>query len=1410
MKKVISALLVSIMLLSVVCIAPISASAEGFTKLNAVKYGILNKYTVTDSEKDSDGDFIVGGIQLDPNCTTAQTYESMQSIGFVDKTNIPYVAFKVSAPEDGSYKIKTKYNMGLGTSDGFGDGYFNVVAVNDVEVYKSPVVMQSGEYTDDYTVKLKKGVNIIRILTAVGENFSINPWCNVHALYIEDTLTGIEKGTDIALKTGNATYFNDYNANTSSGTLGGVDVSTVKEFAYTYDSLKIGSVDYVPYFSYTVDVPLSGYYDMSLEFYTGVIGATGYFVLFVDSVKQKVNFIDNQEWYSTVAISAYIPAGTHTITVTSAMGHSTEFYRAWCDFSAFRFHGGDVTESATQIDPVTINDPTRLEAETQSYNNGYTTTEGAGSGGVILGGANWDYGNAQSFAEIQEYFDKSNMLYLTFAVNAPADGSYTLKPGYYWSSSATSHFATVLVNDDDAYKATFVNQGTSGFNAGSINVTLNKGRNIIRVIPFTSDSNAGTGWINYDYLDIDPSLTAADAKSYNRAEAENSSFYGNIEKNAAGQLGNSEIFHMQRAEIKADTFTKNNLTDMPYFTLTVNAPADGWYDMTALVSPEKLFSTSPDYLGVIIDNTNYVYPFRGDTANGNVSDSERYNVNKIDLTTYLTAGEHNLIITAPAPLSTGGGRYMRINFDAVLLYGGLTVSDTQTDPKPDLSVYYEAEDAYLHQYQVGVAENESWHGKNCAFAGSANYTYNVSAEMMPKYLEQNAAYVAFTVEAPADGNYSMQLRFKLGCSSDEQYDSYAEKNGKPYASVVVNGQYYKALHNGKNGWISLSDVLSVSLKKGINVIYAFATTKELEEAIGGVYIDYDYLLMDDSLKAVEHDLYYYGDTNNDKFVNIKDVLRMKKFMADPKTECNEGSANISGDSAYIIDATDVSMLCRMIVDPVGSNEMSWLKLAGQDGDTGITALRSSPYVESWLVDVGDAVTVHYADQIPDGNYTIDVTSTQKQYFEGFGAAMTETSGYNLSFLGKEERTLLMNDLFSSSTGDALNLKFLRQPLGCSDFSVGTPYTYDDVSGDTSLSYFSISRDDKYIIPNIKEAQAINSSLEFVGGVWTAPIWMKTSESWNTASGNVKLSTSYYSTYSNYVVKALSAYKDRGIFIKYLSAQNEPDGNHTIPSTWYDNWAMQSLVNGYLYPAIQNSGIGTKLIAYDFNWFDTNTDNIDRIKGFIKGPSGYLDGKNYGIAFHPYMFNAEVQSVIHNLYPDMPIYVTEAAGNSVHENFFNSANKTVSSLRNYAAMYLYWNIMLDENAGPYLDGMGGGGIGLTEYDTDTGRVKKLSDYYALAHYSKFIDPGAYIVDSTATHDLQYVAAGSNQYTNYVGLMNVAAVNPDGTYSIVVTNTYNKNTRVKILIGNGLALQYNVPAESAVSISWNPATVSQYVK
>lgn len=76
-----------------------------------------------------------------------------------------------------------------------------------------------------------------------------------------------------------------------------------------------------------------------------------------------------------------------------------------------------------------------------------------------------------------------------------------------------------------------------------------------------------------------------------------------------------------------------------------------------------------------------------------------------------------------------------------------------------------------------------------------------------------------------------------------------------------------------------------------------------------------------------------------------------------------------------------------------------------------------------------------------GTSTITITpSVTYQQMDGFGAAMTDSSAYNIyNSLTSAQQTALMQRLFSSSSG--IGLTMLRQPMGASDFSAqGTSVT----------------------------------------------------------------------------------------------------------------------------------------------------------------------------------------------------------------------------------------------------------------------------------------------------------------------------------------------------------------------------------
>ncbi|HNY13232.1 MAG TPA: hypothetical protein PKK26_16710, partial [Candidatus Wallbacteria bacterium] len=154
--------------------------------------------------------------------------------------------------------------------------------------------------------------------------------------------------------------------------------------------------------------------------------------------------------------------------------------------------------------------------------------------------------------------------------------------------------------------------------------------------------------------------------------------------------------------------------------------------------------------------------------------------------------------------------------------------------------------------------------------------------------------------------------------------------------------------------------------------------------------------------------------------------------------------------------------------------------------------------------------------------TVDESKTYQQ-MDGFGVSLTDSASWLLSYkLDARTRAAVMNRLFGPA---GISLCILRQPIGASDFAWRT-YTYDDVSGDRSLKRFSISRDEPYIIPMIKEALRRNPAIKIIATPWSAPAWMKYRT--NKANGTGKLKAENYPVYASYFVKFIEAYRTLGI------------------------------------------------------------------------------------------------------------------------------------------------------------------------------------------------------------------------------------------------------------------------------------------
>ena len=181
----------------------------------------------------------------------------------------------------------------------------------------------------------------------------------------------------------------------------------------------------------------------------------------------------------------------------------------------------------------------------------------------------------------------------------------------------------------------------------------------------------------------------------------------------------------------------------------------------------------------------------------------------------------------------------------------------------------------------------------------------------------------------------------------------------------------------------------------------------------------------------------------------------------------------------------------------------------------------------WEIPAGPAPTL-----LP-GAVTLEIgLSPLPHPVNGFGAAVTASSCCNLSLMTQDERAKLLSDLYGP---EGLNMNAARLTIGSSDYSPEA-YTYADTPDDPGMVYFSMARDEKYVLPVQKEIVSFRSDLFLFASPWSPPAWMKTGG--RIAGGCMR--DKYLDAYVRYFIKYLTAMRERGISIHAVSPQNEPE------------------------------------------------------------------------------------------------------------------------------------------------------------------------------------------------------------------------------------------------------------------------------
>ncbi|MER8068604.1 ricin-type beta-trefoil lectin domain protein [Streptomyces sp. NPDC094034] len=472
-----------------------------------------------------------------------------------------------------------------------------------------------------------------------------------------------------------------------------------------------------------------------------------------------------------------------------------------------------------------------------------------------------------------------------------------------------------------------------------------------------------------------------------------------------------------------------------------------------------------------------------------------------------------------------------------------------------------------------------------------------------------------------------------------------------------------------------------------------------------------------------------------------------------------------------------------------------LTTAGLSGLSAGTAHAAGEQVNIWLTTTDDSggrhVTRGLQQQTPVNfqpgnggsgtNVSVD-EGTRYQTFTGGGASFTDTAAWLMKgsgALSQATRDDTMKKLFSPTEG--IGLSFIRNPMGGSDLA-RFGYTYNDLPAgqtDPTLARFSLAHDLADVLPLTKQAKQLNPALTTMASPWTAPAWMKDSGQLN--GGWLKAEN--YGTYADYFVKYLQAYRDQGIPVDYVSAQNEPTCCAGYPSMSWNASGLAYFTKSELLPKLQSAGLSAKVLAHDWNW-----DTYDAYAAETVNDAAIRNHPNFGgVAWHGYGGNVQKQTDVHNQYPQLNAFQTEHSGgtwiaNQQREDMSNIIDYT----RNWAKSVTKWSLAVDQNRGPHNGGCGtcDGLITVHNGDGRHGQVDYTIEYYTMGHLTKFVKPGAERIASTASTTVP----------------NVAWRNPDGSKALIAYNDASAARELRVNWG-GQNFSYSLPGKTSATFTWS---------
>ncbi len=387
-----------------------------------------------------------------------------------------------------------------------------------------------------------------------------------------------------------------------------------------------------------------------------------------------------------------------------------------------------------------------------------------------------------------------------------------------------------------------------------------------------------------------------------------------------------------------------------------------------------------------------------------------------------------------------------------------------------------------------------------------------------------------------------------------------------------------------------------------------------------------------------------------------------------------------------------------------------------------------------------------------------------QSFLGIGGAITDASAEVFSLLSPPVQSQFMNAYFGEG---GINYNIIRTSIHSCDFGLGS-HTYIE-EGDSALTTFNIEADRAKRIPMIKiAADMIGESLVFYASPWSPPAFMKTNKSMLRGGS---LLPEYYQAWANYFIKFIQSYEAEGLPVWGVTIQNEPMATQRWESCIYTAEQERDFLKNHLGPSLARAGLGDKKVVV----WDHNRDLIThRANTIFDDPEASKYA--WGTGFHWYetwtggLPKYDNLKLVKEAYPDKQLLFTEGCQEGFdpahYERWSNAeryGNSMINDFNSGTVGWTDWNILLDETGGPnHVQNLCFAPI---HADTQHDSLIFTPTYYYLGHFSRFIDPGALRVSTSASRST---------------IESTSFQNPNGSMVTVVMNQTNAPINYTLIV------------------------------